>query len=152
MSTIWRRAILVASALLAAVALGCGGGDRSQAAFCEALDRRAASLDERTATAGDGLGAQLTVILANLGEFRDLLADLANTAPEEIQDDARKVSEAFGKATGKAADSDASSLGGAWMQALSGGIGSAMSILMESPSFERVEAYARQHCGRGVFT
>lgn len=147
-----RMVVVVVGALLAAFASGCGGSERSQSAFCQTLNDHAASLDERTASAGDGLGAQLTMILANMGEFRDLLSDLADTAPQEIQEDSEKVSKVFGEATDKATGNDASSLSGAFLQALSGGVGSAMKILMDSPSFERVDAYARQHCGRGVFT
>lgn len=147
---------LVGACLLgpAGVLLGCGdsGPERSEAAFCRVLREHNASMAARTRGAGEGAGAQLQMILANAGEFTDLLKDLDTIAPAEIEDDMHDVSTTFNAAIDKATDNTSSSVAGAFMQALSGGIGSLMRILMRGPAYERVNTYSNTQCGLGLFT
>lgn len=146
---------LLGACLLIFALIGCGGGEpqRSQAAFCQTLERHNASMAERTRSAGDGFGAQFALIMANAGEFTDLLEDLDTVAPSELEEDMHDVRTTFNSAIDKATDDNtSSSLGGSLMQALSGGIGAMMRILMQGPAYERVDGYAKTQCGLGLFS
>ena len=99
---------------------------------------------ERTKSAGDGFGAQFALIMANAGEFTDLLEDLDTVAPTELEEDMHDVRTTFNSAIDKATDNTGSSVSGAFMQALSGGIGSVMRILMRGPAYERGPATPRR--------
>ncbi len=145
---------LLGACLLVAVLIGCGDSEpqRSQAAFCQTLERHNASMAERTKSAGDGFGAQFALIMANAGEFTDLLEDLDTVAPTELEEDMHDVRTTFNSAIDKATDNTGSSVSGAFMQALSGGIGSVMRILMRGPAYERVDSYAKAQCSLGLFS
>lgn len=147
--------VLTACMLLpAGLLLGCGetGPERSQAAFCQTLSQHNDSMAERTRSAADGFGAQLQLIMANAGEFTELLQDLDTVAPTDIQEDMHNVRTSFNAMIEKATDNTSSSVRGAFMQALSGGIGAMLRILMHGPAYERVDSYAKTNCQIGLFS
>lgn len=135
----------VGAALVAAVVAGaCSGGpSRSTEAFCDELNRGASELDEQTAAAGDDLGAQFELVVANIGDFTRLLHRLNERAPDEIRSDMSAAVELWDEQADRAAD------------AASDPLGALASVLMQSvmtaPSIEAVDAFAVENCGRVLF-
>jgi hypothetical protein len=120
-----------------------GGSSRSVDAFCDELNEGAAALDERTATAGDDLGAQFELVVANIGDFTRLLHRLDERAPDEIRTDMSAVIEQWDaqvERTGDLANDPLGALAAALMQSV-----------MTAPSVEAIDAFAVEQCGRVLF-
>lgn len=152
------RALGLALAACVALTSGCGEGDssssggRSEKAFCNTLHQHNKSMADRYHEAGDDFLSQTKLILQNAGEFRDLLAGLAEHAPDEVREDAEKVSEIMAETFKKATEQDVKPGFSGLMSSLSGGVGAGMRALMDSDSFDHLDAYAKEHCDLGVFS
>jgi hypothetical protein len=121
----------------------CSSG-RSVAAFCGELDRgmRDLNASAQANMETDDILVGLMGIAGSLGEYQRLLERLADVAPKEIQQDMEVVRDTVaGQLDVGAAASDP-------FGAMIASFGQAM---MNQGSFERVDHYARTHCGQGAF-
>jgi hypothetical protein len=126
------------------VLLNACSSERSVQAFCGELDRGMRDLDAaaQATMETDDLLVGLMGIAGSLGEYQRLLERLADVAPKEIQQDMEVVRDTIaGQLDVGAAASDP-------FGAMIAAFGQAM---MNQGSFERVDQYARTHCGRGAY-
>jgi hypothetical protein len=141
-----RPALAILCALAVALsAVGCGGG-RSETAFCDALDDGIARLKERarTAQSKDNAVEGLALALGNFGEFEKMLDELAAAAPDGIRNDTEIARDTFKEQADPNVGADSTALLGALASRVLTG-------LQHAPSFERVDRYAHEHCGKRVF-
>ena len=117
---------------------------RSVQAFCGELDRGMRDLDAaaQATMEADDLLVGLMGIGGSLGEYQRLLERLADVAPKEIQQDMEVVRDTI------AAQLDVRTAASDPLGAMVASFGEA---LMNHGSFERVDQYARTHCGRGAY-
>lgn len=126
-----------------------GGGSATQ--FCDVLDAGAQRLQAAAEKAESSEPFHgLAIALSNLGEFSSLLHDLRDAAPSEIRADMATAAKVFDEqvdattgAAGSAVDNPLKAIGGAVTASLNG--------LVHQAAFDRVDAYAEEHCGTAVF-
>lgn len=117
---------------------------RSIEAFCSELDEGMAELHARGADAEsqENPFAGLAIVMGSLGEFQLLLERLADVAPSEVREDVEVTRDVTSRQL------DVGSAASDPLGALIGGVGDS---LVHQASFERVDSFARQHCGQPVF-
>lgn len=117
---------------------------RSIEAFCSELDEGMAELYARASDAEgqDNPFAGLAIVMGSLGEFQLLLNRLADVAPSEIREDVEVTRDVMSRQL------DVGSAASDPLGALAGSLGDSF---MHQASFERVDRFARQHCGQPVF-
>lgn len=134
--------VLVVLAALAAVFAGCT--TRSIEAFCSELDAGMEELYARGAAAEsqENPFAGFAIVFGSLGEFQLLLDRLADVAPSEIRADVEVTRDVVSRNL---------DIGSAAADPLGALVGSMGDALIHQPSFDRVDRFARQHCGQPVF-
>jgi len=137
---------LLAALVVPAVLAGCSGRSQPKAspqAYCQVLNEETAQLDRNVANADDSLGAQLALVLSNIGEFTRLLQRLEDVAPPEIKVDMLQ--------TVKAWDAQQDALKEVARDPLKALISGAVTAVFSSGSTQAVEDYTVKTCGRPLF-
>lgn len=121
---------------------GCGGSERSVAAYCDAFWSRAVSLHDHyeadSATARANPLAAVVDLFSAPGYLGTMMDAMAQVAPEEIRPDTEAVRDSLKRLQDSNAHAFSNPLG-----ALGDNIGLALS---SSGSFTRVDRYLTQHC------
>lgn len=139
--------ILGFSTALAILATSCTGQDDDPEAFCDQLEESETRLQEvaRDASAAGSDLAQLVIGLGSIGEYGQMLDDLVDVAPPEIESDMTRARDTFvSQSEGFLGDGSASGIA---VAAISGLFGA----LANQTAFDNVDDFARANCGRTVF-
>lgn len=130
--------------LLSVVPLSACGDGRSPEAFCSTMDRHKERYLDATDAAlgnverGDGVGmlAGTVQMVTALGDLQVMWKELAEVAPEDIQADVETIRDTTEQQLDAATSGDpASTL-----------TSSVLSGLTSVGSYQRVDAYVREHC------
>jgi hypothetical protein len=140
-----RLAISVVTGSIILLAVGCSP-TRSVEAFCANLDDGHQRLESISAEAQRQPSplASFVVAFGGLGEYEQLLDDLAESAPEDIRDDMERTRDVFAEQSEPIDDLSASRVLGQ----LSANISTS---LANAPAFMRVDEFATTQCGTPVF-
>lgn len=138
------RTTLIVALLAAALVAGCGDA-RTPEAFCSTMETHQDRYLEATNAAlgevqrGDGAGllAGSAQMVSALGDLQVMWKDLAEVAPDDVRSDVEIIRDAT------AQQLEAAQAGGDALSMLSSGL---LSGLTNAGSYQRVDAYVREHC------
>lgn len=126
---------------------------RTEAKFCSTLNEGMSGIESRYQNAsGGGTMKEMGTLAGNLSEFSKLLRDLNDVAPPEIENDMKVVAESWDKNMDDGAKNGATAVTnplGALANGLAGGI---MNTIKNGASYNAVDTYSKEHCGRGLFS
>lgn len=140
-----RRSTTLAIILLSLVPLTACGGDRTPEAFCSTMETHKdrylqatdAALGEVQRGDGAGLLAGSAQMVTALGDLQVMWKDLAEVAPDDIRSDVEVIRDATEEQL------EAAGSGGDTLSMLSSGL---LSGLTNAGSYQRVDAFVREHC------
>lgn len=128
--------------------------EKTPADFCRALDEGTEDIKANLPnTDAEGAEAfrQLIIAFGGFGRFQTMLDNMVEESPDEIKTEMTTSRDTFKESMDAVPGTAGSAAGGDLGGALTGLLTVAFKGIVNQPSFEKVDAYAQEHCGSTVF-